>query len=195
MPPLNEGSLLHMPVLMPKTGLKEIQRVMSWQDKVMAAIPEVDIVAGKLGRFETATDPAPTEMLETTIMLKPQYIPEGKFRMKRNPAWRDGMTMEKLKAELTEKMKEVPGYVPAFLQPIENRILMLYTGIRAQVGVKIYGDNLDDVQRKAFEIEKLINEIASENCAASCRPTSRTATSAASYRRSRKSSRPSTGKA
>jgi Cu(I)/Ag(I) efflux system membrane protein CusA/SilA len=159
MPPLNEGSLLHMPVLMPKTGLKEIQRVMSWQDKIMAATPEVDIVAGKLGRFETATDPAPTEMLETTIMLKPEYIPDGKFRVKRNPAWRDGMTMEKLKAELTEKMKEVPGYVPAFLQPIENRILMLYTGIRAQVGVKIYGENLDAIQRKAFEVEKIINEI------------------------------------
>lgn len=159
MPPLNEGSLLHMPVLMPKTGLKEIQRVMSWQDKIIAATPEVEIVAGKLGRFETATDPAPTEMLETTIMLKPEYIPNGRFRVKRNPAWRDGMTVEKLKAELTEKMKEVPGYVPAFLQPIENRILMLYTGIRAQVGVKIYGDNLDDIQRKAFEIEKLINQI------------------------------------
>ena len=159
MPPLNEGSLLHMPVLMPKTGLKEIQRVMSWQDKVMAEIPEIEIVAGKLGRFETATDPAPTEMLETTIMLKPEYIPDGRFFMKRNPAWREGMTVEKLKAELTEKMKQVPGYVPAFLQPIENRILMLYTGIRAQVGVKIYGDDLDAIQRKAFEVEKLINEI------------------------------------
>ena len=159
MPPLNEGSLLYMPVMMPKTGLKEIQRVMSWQDKVIADTPEVETVAGKLGRFETATDPAPTEMLETTIMLKPEYIPDGKFRVKRNPAWRDGMTIEKLKAELTEKMKQVPGYVPAFLQPIENRILMLYTGIRAQVGVKIYGDNLDEIQRKAFEIEKLIKGI------------------------------------
>ncbi len=159
MPPLNEGSLLYMPVMMPKTGLKEIQRVMSWQDKVISETPEVASVAGKLGRFETATDPAPTEMLETTIMLKPEYIPNGKFRVKRNPDWREGMTVEKLKAELTEKMKEVPGYVPAFLQPIENRILMLYTGIRAQVGVKIYGDNLDKIQRKAFEIEKLINGI------------------------------------
>ncbi len=159
MPPLNEGSLLYMPVMIPKTGLKEIQRVMSWQDKVISEAPEVASVAGKLGRFETATDPAPTEMLETTIMLKPEYIPNGKFRVKRNPAWREGMTMEKLKAELTEKMKQVPGYVPAFLQPIENRILMLYTGIRAQVGVKIYGDNLDKIQRKAFEIEKLINGI------------------------------------
>lgn len=159
MPPLNEGSLLYMPVMMPKTGLKEIQRVMSWQDTVIAATPEVESVAGKLGRFETATDPAPTEMLETTIMLKPEYIADGRWSVKRNPAWRDGMTVEKLKAELTEKMKQVPGYVPAFLQPIENRILMLYTGIRAQVGVKIYGDNLDKIQRKAFEVEKLINRI------------------------------------
>ena len=159
MPPLNEGSLLYMPVMMPKTGLKEIQRVMSWQDQVIAEAPEVASVAGKLGRFDTATDPAPTEMLETTIMLKPEYIPDGRWSVKRNPAWREGMTVEKLKAELTEKMKQVPGYVPAFLQPIENRILMLYTGIRAQVGVKIYGDSLDKIQRKAYEIEKLIKGI------------------------------------
>ncbi|OYV04535.1 MAG: CusA/CzcA family heavy metal efflux RND transporter, partial [Verrucomicrobiales bacterium VVV1] len=159
MPPLNEGSLLYMPVMMPKTGLKEIQRVMSWQDMVMSEVPEVDTVAGKLGRFETATDPAPTEMMETTIMLKPEYIADGWFGVKRNPAWREGMTIDKLKSELTEKMKQVPGYVPAFLQPIENRILMLYTGIRAQVGIKIYGNNLDKLQRKAFEIEKLVNSI------------------------------------
>ncbi|MEI6675627.1 MAG: CusA/CzcA family heavy metal efflux RND transporter, partial [Verrucomicrobiota bacterium] len=159
MPPLNEGSLLFMPVMLPKTGLKEIQRVMAWQDAVIAATPEVENVAGKLGRFETATDPAPTEMLETTIMLKPEYIEDGRFRVKRNPAWRAGMTKEKLKAELTEKMQQVPGYVPALLQPIENRILMLYTGIRAQLGVKIYGDNLDAIQRKAFEVEKIINGI------------------------------------
>ena len=160
MPPLNEGSLLHMPVMMPKTGFKEIQRVMSWQDQVISETPEVASVAGKLGRFETATDPAPTEMLETTIMLKPEYIPNGKFRVKRNPEWRDGMTVTKLKAELTEKMKLVPGYVPAFLQPIENRILMLYTGTRAQVGIKIYGDNLDKIQHKAFEIEKIVRGIS-----------------------------------
>jgi len=159
MPPLNEGGLLYMPVMMPKTGLTEIQRVMAWQDKIMADLPEIEVVAGKLGRFETATDPAPTEMLETTIMLKPEYVKDGWFGVKRNPAWREGMTMEKLRTELTEKMKQVPGYVPAFLQPIENRILMLYTGIRAQVGIKIYGDNLDEIQRKAFEIEKLVNSI------------------------------------
>ena len=159
MPPLNEGSLLYMPVMLPKTGLTEIQRVMAWQDQVIAATPEVASVAGKLGRFETATDPAPTEMLETTIMLKPEYIPNGRFRVQRNPEWRAGMTTAKLKAELTAKMQQIPGYVPALLQPIENRILMLYTGIRAQVGVKIYGTNLDALQNKAYEIEKLITGI------------------------------------
>ncbi|MCX6875911.1 MAG: CusA/CzcA family heavy metal efflux RND transporter [Verrucomicrobia bacterium] len=160
MPPLNEGSLLYMPVMLPKTGLKEIQRVMSWQDRVIAATPEVESVAGKLGRFETATDPAPTEMLETTIMLKPEYLPNGWFRVKRNPAWRAGMTPAKLKAELTAKMQQVPGYVPSLLQPIEARILMLYTGIRAQLGVKIFGDDLAAIQRQAFEVERLINGIS-----------------------------------
>jgi Cu(I)/Ag(I) efflux system membrane protein CusA/SilA len=167
MPPLNEGSLLYMPVLLPKTSLTEIQRVMAWQDQVMAGVPEIETVAGKLGRFETPTDPAPTEMLETTITLKPEWISTNRTvlgflklpRVVRNPAWREGMTVEKLKAELTERMKVVPGYVPAFLQPIENRILMLYTGIRAQVGVKIYGDNLDALQQKAFEVEALVKMI------------------------------------
>ena len=167
MPPLNEGSLLYMPVLYPKTGLKEIQRVMSWQDKVIATAPEVLTVAGKLGRFESPTDPAPTEMIETTITLKPEWIATNRTvlgfikipRVIRNPEWRDGMTVEKLKAELNEKMKLVPGYVPAFLQPIENRILMLYTGIRAQVGVKIYGDNLDAIQKKAYEVEAVVKKI------------------------------------
>ena len=167
MPPLNEGSLLYMPVLLPKTGLSEIQRVMQWQDQVMIGVPEIETVAGKSGRFETPTDPAPTEMLETTITLKPEWISTNRTvfgfiklpRVMRNPAWRDGMTVEKLKAELTEKMKVVPGYVPAFLQPIENRILMLYTGIRAQVGVKIYGDNLDALQQKAFEVEAVVKMI------------------------------------
>ncbi len=167
MPPLNEGSLLYMPVLLPKTSLTEIQRVMAWQDQVMAGVPEIETVAGKAGRFETPTDPAPTEMLETTITLKPEWIATNRTvlgfiklpRVVRNPAWREGMTIEKLKAELTEKMKVVPGYVPAFLQPIENRILMLYTGIRAQVGVKIYGDNLDALQQKAFEVEAVVKQI------------------------------------
>jgi copper/silver efflux system protein len=147
MPPLNEGSLLFMPVLLPSTSLAEVKRIMSWQDHVIRETPEVVSVAGKLGRAETATDPAPVEMIETTIMLKPQE------------QWRAGMTKEKLIAELTEKLAHVPGYVPGFLQPIENRILMISTGIRAQVGIKILGDNLDALQQKAFELERIVQKV------------------------------------
>ena len=147
MPPLNEGSLLFMPVLLPSTSLTEVKRIMAWQDRVMRQTPEVVSVAGKLGRAETATDPAPVEMIETTIMLKPQ------------DQWRDGMTRDKLVAELSEKLSNVPGYVPGFLQPIENRILMISTGIRAQVGIKIFGDDLDALQEKAFELERIVQQV------------------------------------
>lgn len=148
MPTLQEGSLLFMPVMLPSTSLSEIKRIMSWQDKVMKESPEVVSVAGKLGRFDTATDPAPVEMIETTIMLKP---PEQ---------WRAGMTKEKLIAEFQSKLTQVPGYAPGFLQPVENRILMLSTGIRAQLGVKIFGDNLDALQQKAFEVAAIVEQIA-----------------------------------
>ncbi|HZJ17754.1 MAG TPA: CusA/CzcA family heavy metal efflux RND transporter [Chthoniobacteraceae bacterium] len=147
MPPLNEGSLLFMPVLLPSTSLTEVKRIMSWQDQVMTQVPEVVSAAGKLGRAESATDPAPVEMIETTIMLKPES------------EWRHGLTKDALVAELTQKLTQVPGYVPGFLQPIENRILMLSTGIRAQVGIKILGDNLDALQAKAFEVEHVVREI------------------------------------
>jgi copper/silver efflux system protein len=147
MPTLNEGSLLFMPVLLPSTSLTEIKRLISWQDQVMSQVPEVQSAAGKLGRSETATDPAPVEMIETTIELKPES------------EWRPGMTQERLIAELTEKLSQAPGYVPGFLHPIEGRILMLSTGIRAQVGVKILGDNLDALQQKAFEVEKVVRAI------------------------------------
>ena len=147
MPTLNEGSLLFMPVLLPSTSLTEIKRLIAWQDRVMKQVPEVVSAAGKLGRSETATDPAPVEMIETTIELKPES------------EWRPGLTKEKLIAELTEKLSAAPGYVPGFLHPIEGRILMLSTGIRAQVGVKILGANLDALQKKAFEVEKVIRDI------------------------------------
>ncbi|HEY0862504.1 MAG TPA: CusA/CzcA family heavy metal efflux RND transporter [Lacunisphaera sp.] len=146
-PTLEEGSLLFMPVLLPATSLTEVQRVMAWQDKVMSEHPAVASVAGKLGRAETATDPAPVEMIETTIMLKPES------------QWPAGTTKASIIADLSAKLMNVPGYVPGFLQPIENRILMTSTGIRAQVGVKIYGDNLDALQQKAFEIERVVTRI------------------------------------
>ncbi|MDB6171089.1 MAG: heat-shock protein Hsp70 [Chthoniobacteraceae bacterium] len=148
MPPLNEGALLFMPVLLPQTSLTEVKRIMAWQDKVIMETPEVVSSAGKLGRSESATDPAPVEMIETTIVLKPQS------------QWRPGMTKEKLIAELTQRLTQVPGYVPGFLQPIENRLLMLSTGIRAQVGIKILGDDLDALQRKVFEVEKVVRAVS-----------------------------------
>jgi Cu(I)/Ag(I) efflux system membrane protein CusA/SilA len=147
MPPLNEGSLLFMPVLLPQVSLSEVQRIMAWQDRVIKEMPEVESVAGKLGRAETPTDPAPAQMIETTIMLRPES------------EWPAGMTKEKLIAGLTEKLGRVPGYVPGFLQPIQNRILMISTGIRAQVGIKVLGGNLEAIQQKAFEIERVVRTI------------------------------------
>jgi Cu(I)/Ag(I) efflux system membrane protein CusA/SilA len=147
MPPLNEGSLLFMPVLLPSTSLTEVKRIMAWQDQQIRATPEVLSVAGKLGRADTATDPAPVEMIETTIMLKPEK------------EWRAGVTRQKLVEELMAKLTQVPGYVPSFLQPIENRILMLSTGIRAQLGIKILGDDLDALQKKAFEVERIVRTV------------------------------------
>jgi Cu(I)/Ag(I) efflux system membrane protein CusA/SilA len=147
MPALDEGSLLFMPTFAPAAAMSEVKRVMAWQDTVLSEVPEVQTVAGKLGRADTATDPAPTEMIETTIQLKPHR------------EWRPGMTREKLVAELTEKMRQVPGSVPGFLQPIENRILMTSTGIRAQLGVKLLGADLGVLQAQALEVERVLKQV------------------------------------
>ena len=147
MPPLDEGSLLFMPVLVPTLSLPEIQRIMAWQDRVIRSVPEVVSAAGKLGRAETPTDPAPIEMIETTIQLKPRS------------EWRPGVTPDALVAQLQEALSVVPGYAPGFLQPIENRVLMISTGIRAQLGVKLLGDNLESLQHWAFEAERILRDV------------------------------------
>ena len=147
MPPLNERALLYMPTTLPSASLPEINRVMSAQDKILSSFPEVESVAGKLGRADTATDPAPVSMIETTIMLKPFS------------AWRPGMTMEKLRSEMMQRMQQFPGFVPAFLQPIESRILMLNTGIRGQVAVKVFGSDLKVLERLALEVEGILKKI------------------------------------
>ena len=147
MPPLNEGSLLFMPSLVPATALSEVKRVMAWQDQVLASFPEVRSAVGKLGRADTATDPAPTEMIETTILLKPES------------EWRNGMTKEKLVAQMMEALRQVPGSVPGFLQPIEGRVLMISTGIRSQLGVKIFGDDLQKLQQAALDVQRIVQEI------------------------------------
>ncbi|GHS98313.1 cation transporter [Planctomycetales bacterium] len=147
MPTLEEGSLLFMPVLFPANSLTEVKRIMAWQDRVINEYPEVAMAAGKLGRSDTATDPAPVEMIETTITLKPPR------------EWRPGVTKQQIINDLSERLTQIPGYSPGFLQPIENRTLMTSTGIRAQVGVKIFGDDLAALQQRAFAVEKIIAEI------------------------------------
>ncbi len=147
MPPLKEGSLLFMPTFAPGTSLTEVKRVMAWQDQVFASTPEIQNAVGKLGRADTATDPAPTEMIETTITLMPES------------QWRAGMTQAKLIADLSARLQQVPGSVPGFIQPIEGRVLMLFTGIRAQLGVKLFGDDLDALQKWALEVQQVVREV------------------------------------
>lgn len=147
MPPLEEGGLLLMPTFVPAVAPSEVHRVMAWQDKVLKTFPEVVSAAGKLGRSDTATDPAPTEMIETTIQLKP---PQD---------WRPGMTKEKLVAEMMEALNAVPGSIPGFLQPIQARVLMTSTGIRSQLGIKILGDNLDSLQQAALDVQSIVQSV------------------------------------
>ncbi len=147
MPPLNEGSLLYMPSLVPSASLTEVQRAMAWQDQVIQSFPEVVSAVGKLGRADTATDPAPTEMIETTIQLKPER------------EWRPGMNRDKLVADMTAALRRLPGFVPGFLQPIQGRILMISTGIRAQLGVKIIGDDLDKLTAAAQAVERVVQSV------------------------------------
>ncbi|GAB3532471.1 hypothetical protein GCM10027443_16390 [Pontibacter brevis] len=132
MPPLNEGSILFMPVTLPDVSNAEAKRILQVQDKIIKSVPEVDQVLGKAGRANTATDNSPISMIETIIMLKPQS------------EWREGITKKDIVQELDEKL-QIPGVVNGWTQPIINRINMLATGIRTDVGVKVYGQNLDSV--------------------------------------------------
>jgi Cu(I)/Ag(I) efflux system membrane protein CusA/SilA len=157
MPPLNEGSLLLMPSFVPATSLSEVKRAMAWQDQVLSSFPEVRSAVGKLGRAETATDPAPTEMIETTLMLKPEC------------EWRVGMTKDKLIAEMMDALRNVPGSVPGFLQPIEGRVLMISTGIRSQLGVKIFGNDLINLQQAALEVQRIVQQVPGATGAAPSR--------------------------
>lgn len=146
MPPLDEGSLLFMPVTMPDISNSEVKRIMQVQDKIMMSVPEVQNVLGKAGRANSATDNSPISMIETIILLKPEK------------EWRKGMTKDKLIAELNSKL-QIPGVINAFTQPIINRINMLSTGIRTDVGVKIYGQNLDTINKLAQQFRKELIDV------------------------------------
>ena len=132
MPPLDEGSLLFMPVTLPDVSNTEIKRILQVQDKLIKTVPEVHNVLGKAGRANTATDNSPISMIETIVLLKPQS------------EWRKGMTKNKIIEELNSKL-QIPGVINGWTQPIINRINMLSTGIRTDVGVKVYGQSLDSI--------------------------------------------------
>lgn len=143
MPPLDEGSLLFMPVTMPDVSNSEIKRIMQVQDKLMLTVPEVQNVLGKAGRASTATDNAPISMIETIVLLKPQS------------EWRAGITKNDIINELNSKL-QIPGVINGWTQPIINRINMLSTGIRTDVGIKIYGQSLDTINRLAQQFKNAL---------------------------------------
>lgn len=143
MPPLDEGSILFMPVTLPDVSNSEVKRILQVQDKIIKSVPEVQNVLGKAGRANTATDNSPISMVETIILLKPKS------------EWRESITKEDIINELNAKL-QIPGVVNGFTQPIINRINMLSTGIRTDVGLKIYGQNLDSIYALA---QKIKNEL------------------------------------
>jgi len=146
MPELDEGDLLYMPTTFPAISTGKAQQLLQITDKLIKTVPEVERVFGKVGRAETATDPAPLTMIETTILLKPRE------------QWREGMTMDKLKRELDQRVK-IPGVTNAWVMPIKNRIDMLATGIKTPVGVKVAGDDLSVIEELGKKIERLVQGI------------------------------------
>jgi len=145
MPPLNEGDLLYMPTTLPGISVTKAREILQQTDRMIRRFPEVDQVFGKIGRAETATDPAPLSMIETTITLKP---PEE---------WRPGMTLQKLIAELDEAVR-LPGLTNAWTMPIKTRIDMLSTGIKTPVGIKVAGPDLPTLQRLGERIESILRD-------------------------------------
>lgn len=146
MPPLDEGSLLFMPVTLPDVSNSEVKRILQVQDKIIKTVPEVENVLGKAGRANTATDNSPISMVETIILLKPRS------------QWRSGLTKNDIINELNSKL-QIPGVTNGWTQPIINRINMLSTGIRTDVGVKVYGQNLDSIYYFSQQIKNALNGI------------------------------------
>jgi copper/silver efflux system protein len=146
MPTLDEGSILFMPVTLPDVSNAEVKRLLQVQDKIIRSVPEVDNVLGKAGRANTATDNSPINMIETIILLKPKSD------------WRPGLTKNDIINELNSKL-QIPGTTNGWTQPIINRINMLSTGIRTDVGVKLYGQNLDSINSFAQKIRTALTGI------------------------------------
>ncbi|TMO81643.1 CusA/CzcA family heavy metal efflux RND transporter [Pseudoalteromonas sp. S3776] len=145
-PLLDEGDLMYMPTTYPGLSIGEARKILQQTDKLIASVPEVKTVFGKIGRADTATDPAPLTMIETFIQFKPQS------------QWRGGMTKQKIKAEL-ESLVALPGLTNAWVMPIKTRIDMLATGIKTPVGIKIAGPSLLEIQNIGQQIEQLLKDV------------------------------------
>jgi len=146
LPPLYEGDLLYMPSALPGISTGKAAQVLQQTDKLIATLPEVKSVFGKIGRAETATDPAPLEMLETVVQLKPQS------------EWRSGMTVDKLVDEL-DSLVRLPGLSNIWVAPIRNRIDMLATGIKSPLGIKVAANDLAEIERVGAEIERVVKDV------------------------------------
>ncbi len=146
MPPLYEGDLLYMPSALPGLSPGKAAQILQQSDRLIATVPEVKRVFGKIGRAETATDPAPLEMVETTVQLKPRE------------EWRPGMTPEKLVEEL-DRLLQLPGLANVWIPPIRNRIDMLATGIKSPLGIKVSGNDLAEIERAAAQIERVVKSV------------------------------------
>jgi Cu(I)/Ag(I) efflux system membrane protein CusA/SilA len=146
MPPLNEETALFMPITDPRISLTKATEILRQQDAIIAADPAVAMVVGKVGRAETSTDPAPVNMSETTITFKPKE------------QWAKGLTKDAILARLDEKL-QIPGVTNIWTQPIRNRIDMLSTGIRTQVGIKVFGPDLNVIEQKSEEIKNVVRTI------------------------------------
>lgn len=146
MPPLDEGSLLYMPVTLPSISITEARRLIQIQDRIIAGHPAVEYVLGKVGRAETATDPAPISMFETIIELKPKS------------EWPKGLTKDEIIQQLNERL-QIPGVTNGWTQPIINRIDMLNTGVRTQLGVKIFGPDLATLETLSLRAEQILRTI------------------------------------
>ncbi len=146
MPPLNEGDILYMPTTLPGISITKAKELLQQTDKILKTFPEVERVFGKIGRAETATDPAPLAMIETTVTLKPEE------------EWREGMTIDGLIEEMDRAIR-FPGLTNTWTMPIKNRVDMLSTGIKTPVGIKVAGDDLPTLERLGIEIEAVVRDI------------------------------------
>jgi copper/silver efflux system protein len=173
MPPLNEGDLLYMPITFPNISIEEAKRQLQIQDRMLKSFPEVETVFGKIGRAETPTDPAPLTMVETTVRLKPpdQWRPVMQERWYSGwapdplkallrPIWPEQRpkTWDELTAEMNQKM-QLPGWTNAWTMPIKTRVDMLTTGIRTPIGIKVFGTDLNEIEKVGTSLERLLSPI------------------------------------